>query len=201
MKFFLYLTVLSYLCGLNSGMRPLLAEQIPGQNRFRDQITIENLPPGPTGGQGYRLTYIAPAPIDVYWRFKTDFDNNFLKENKFILSHRFIRRDEDTVITENEYSTKPNVVFRWKTRFSIKDYRLDFVLLNPESTGHEFHYGKILLSPQGETTRVVQEGYFNFFGASLWAVYPWSGGMKAFLKYTAQWECDMVLKNFDQYAR
>ncbi len=172
-----------------------------GQKFYDDQIVVERLPSGPAGGQAYRLTYIAPVPIDVYWRFKTDFDNDFLKENKFILSHRFISRENNTVITENEYSNKPKVAFRWKTTFSYQDLRLDFVLLNPEDSGHDFHYGHIYLNPKGDSTQVVQEAYFNFFGASLWAIYPWSGGMAEFLKYTARWEHDMVLKLYDKYAR
>lgn len=178
-----------------------LAEKRPVKNSRADTILIERLSSGSGGGQAYRLTYTAPAPIDVYWRFKTDFDNDFLKENKFILSHRFISRDNDTVITENEYTSKPNVIFRWKTTISPLSFRLDFVLLNPESTGHDFHYGHIILYPQGDTTKVVQEAHFNFFGASLWAIYPWSGGMTEFLKYTARWEQDMVLKISGQYVR
>jgi hypothetical protein len=179
---------------------PRLVEQKLNRRPYHEQILIERIHSGPKGGQAYRLTYTAPVSIDVYWRFKTDFDNDFLKENKFILSHRFIGRKNNTVITENEYMNKPNVVFRWETTFSYENLRLDFVLLNPEDTGHDFHYGHILLKPQGDTTQVVQEAYFNFFGASLWAIYPWSGGMTEFLKYNARWEHDIVLKLYDQYA-
>jgi hypothetical protein len=196
----IFLSVLMcYLMGIDLGTGLLYAEQTAGNKPYDDQILIERLPSGPSGGQAYRLTYTAPVPIDVYWRFKTDFDNDFLKENKFILSHRFINRENNSVITENEYTNKPKVVFRWKTTF--QNFRLDFVLLNPEATGHDFHYGHILLNPRGNTTQVVQEAHFNFFGASFWAVYPWSGGMTEFLKYTARWEHDMVLKLYEQYAR
>ena len=193
--------VLCYPVGIDFGPKLLLAGQIPDSKPNGDQILIERLPSGTSGGQAYRLTYTANVPIDVYWRFKTDFDNNFLEKNKFILSHRFISRENNIVITENEYTSKPKVFFRWKTTFSDRNFRLDFVLLNPEATGHDFHYGHILLIPQGETTRIVQEAYFNFFGASFWTIYPWSGGMTEFLKYTAQWEQDMVLKLYNQYAR
>jgi hypothetical protein len=180
--------------------RLLLMEQKPNRTPYNEQILIERIHSDPRGGQAYRLTYTAPVSIDVYWRFKTDFDNDFLKDNKFILSHRFVSRNNNTVITENEYTNKPKVVFRWKTNFSYENLRLDFVLLNPEETGHDFHYGHILLNPKGDSTQIVQEAYFNFFGASFWAIYPWSGGMAEFLKYNAQWEYDMVLKLYDQYA-
>jgi hypothetical protein len=197
----LSILALCYPVSIDFGPKLLLAGQIPDRKPNGDRILIERLPSGPSGGQAYRLTYTANVPIDVYWRFKTDFDNDFLEKNKFILSHRFISRENNTVITENEYASKPKVFFRWKTTFSFQNFRLDFVLLNPELTGHDFHYGHILLIPQGDTTRIVQEAHFNFFGASFWAIYPWSGGMTEFLKYTAQWEQDMVLKLFNQYAR
>ena len=200
-RILLFLLALCYPVGVDFGPEWLLAEQMPGRKPYGDPILVERLPSGPNGGQAYRLTYTANVPIDVYWRFKTDFDNDFLKENKFILSHRFISRENNTVITENEYTSKPKVVFRWKTTFSSRNYRLEFVLLNPEATGHNFHYGNIFLNPEGDTTRVVQEAYFNFFGASFWAIYPWSGGMTEFLKYTAQWEQEMILKLYNQYAR
>lgn len=37
------------------------------------------------------------------------------------------------------------------------------------------------------------------FGAAVWAHYPWSGGMNQFLRYTAQWEQNTVLKLKDRY--
>jgi hypothetical protein len=196
---FLLIMIICFVVEARS--RLLLVEQKPNRRPYDEQILIERIYPGPKGGQAYRLTYKTPVSIDIYWRFKTDFDNDFLKDNKFILSHRFISRKNNTVITETEYTYKPGVVFRWETTFSYENLRLDFVLLNPEDTGHDFHYGHILLNPLGDNTQVVQEAYFNFFGASLWAIYPWSGGMKEFLEYNARWEHDIVLKLYDQYAK
>jgi hypothetical protein len=196
-----FLSIMMLCFVVEAHPRLLWVEQKPNRRPHDEQILIERIHSDPKGGQAYRLTYTAPVSVDVYWRFKTDFDNDFLKENKFILNHRFIGRKNNIVITENEYMNKPNVVFRWKTTFSYENLRLDFVLLNPEDTGHDFHYGHILLKPQGDTTQVVQEAYFNFFGASLWAIYPWSGGMTEFLKYNARWEHDIVLKLYDQYTR
>jgi hypothetical protein len=181
----IFLSMIILTSKVEAFSRLLLMQQKPHRALYNEQILIERIHSDPRGGQAYRLTYTAPVSIDVYWRFKTDFDNDFLKDNKFILSHRFISR---------------KVVFRWQTTFSYENLRLDFVLLNPEETGHDFHYGHILLNPQEDSTQIVQEAYFNFFGASFWAIYPWSGGMTEFLKYNAQWEYDMVLKLYDQYA-
>ncbi|MFO8085145.1 MAG: hypothetical protein R6U27_12595 [Desulfobacterales bacterium] len=178
--------------GLNAG-------QIQSRQTGPQEILIERPEPDEKGGQAYRLIYRVPVPVNIYWRFKTDFENDFLLENKFIVDHRLISRDGNTAITENRYTSRPGMVFRWKTTFSRQDLQLHFVLLNPESSGHKFHFGHICLIPQGNTTQVVQEAYFDFFGASFWAVYPWSGGMKDFLKYTARWEYDMVLKLYEQY--
>jgi len=33
----------------------------------------------------------------------------------------------------------------------------------------------------------------------LWAHYPWAGGMSDFLRYTARWEQETVLKLKDKY--
>ena len=55
------------------------------------------------------------------------------------------------------------------------------------------------MEPAPEGTRVTQVAYFDFWGASLWANYPWGGGMKDFLSYTAQWEQETVLILSDLY--
>jgi hypothetical protein len=36
----------------------------------------------------------------------------------------------------------------------------------------------------GSKSQLSKNAYFDFFGASFWAVYPWTGGMKDFLKYS-----------------
>lgn len=78
-------------------------------------------------------------------------------------------------------------------------HRLDFVLLNPERCRQKYHYGHILLEPVAEGTRVTQVAYFDFLGASLWANYPWSGGMKDFLSYNARWEQETILLLKERY--
>ena len=164
------------------------------------QIRIDRLVPDPRGGSAYRLVYAVPVAIDVYWAFKTDFDNDWLEQNKYILEHRFASRSGDIVITEDKYANGPGVFFRWETRLNAADHRLDFVLLNPEQCHQKFHYGHIQLETVAEGTRVTQVAFFDFLGASVWAAYPWAGGMREFLFYTAKWEQDMVLRLKDRYS-
>lgn len=164
------------------------------------EILIYQLEPDPRGGRAYQLVYVVPAPIDVYWRFKTDFDNDFLLDNKHIREHRFVSRSGDIVITENKYEDGPDVFFRWQTTIFEQTYRLEFVLLNPKECGQRFHYGHIELSPTVEGTRVIQSAYFDFWGVSLWANYPWRGGMRDFLLYTARWEQDTIVRLKNRYV-
>lgn len=155
-------------------------------------IRIDRLPPDARGGQAYRLVYEVPLSIQAFWRFKTNFDNTFLERNRYIVNHRFISLKDNLAITENRYTVSPEAVFRWQTRIFPQKLRLEFELINSSKEGrhgHRFHYGNIQLSPLGGSTRVIQEAYFDFWGAGLWAIYPWSGGMHDFLKYTANWEC------------
>jgi len=43
-----------------------------------DDISIYQIAPDKRGGKAYKLVYIVNAQMDVFWGFKTDFDNNFL---------------------------------------------------------------------------------------------------------------------------
>jgi hypothetical protein len=54
-----------------------------------DQVFIYQIAPDKRGGKAYKLVYLVEAPIDVYWKFKTDFDNDFLVKNKYIREHNF----------------------------------------------------------------------------------------------------------------
>ncbi|MGD9062440.1 MAG: hypothetical protein PVF72_18525 [Desulfobacterales bacterium] len=172
---------------------------------------IRKLPPQhkDDGGSGYELVYVVELPLDVYWRFKTDFDNDFLTTNKFIKAHRLISQDNNVAVTEDIFSDdlythKPNAKFRWQTTLFPTQYRLDFVLLNPAECGQKFHHGSIQLEAagaSGQKTKVTQTAYFDFFGVSFWVNYPWYGGMKYFLTYTAQWEQDIVLRLKSHYIQ
>ena len=57
-----------------------------------DRVTIESLPPDQRGGKAYKLVYRVAVPIDAFWKFKTDFENDFLVTNKYIREHRLIRQ-------------------------------------------------------------------------------------------------------------
>lgn len=165
-----------------------------------NKVSIRHIESDRRGGKAYRLEYVVLVPIDVYWRFKTDFDNDFLAGNKFIREHRFISRRGNTAITENRYTYSPAFLFRWQTTVYPAAHRLEFVLLNPLECSQRFHYGVIRLEPIDEGTRVSQEAYFDFFGAALWAYYPWGGGMADFLTYIANWEQEFVLGHKGRYS-
>jgi hypothetical protein len=164
-----------------------------------DEIFIYRIPPDQEGGTAYKLVYFVEAPIESYWKFKTDFDNDFLVENRYIRDHRFVSQKGNTVITENQYTNRPDVYFRWRTTIRPDARRLDFVLLNPEHCGQKYHYGYIQLEPVEGGTRVTQVAYFDFWGAGLWASFPWRGGMRHFLSYTANWEQQLMLRLKDRY--
>jgi hypothetical protein len=164
-----------------------------------DDISIYLIAPDRRGGKAYKLVYLVSAQMDVFWGFKTDFDNNFLLENKYIQEHHFIARNGKKVITEDKYTNGPNVYFRWKTTVFPQAKRLDFVLLNPEQCRQKFHYGYIQLKSVPEGTQVTQVAYFDFLGSSLWANYSWGGGMKDFLSYTAHWEQKTIMHLKDRY--
>jgi hypothetical protein len=169
------------------------------KNSAKEDVFISQIAPDRRGGKAYKLTYFVKAPIDSYWKFKTDFKNDFLVNNKYIREHNFILQKGNTVITENKYTNSPDVYFRWQTTINPEAYRLEFDLLNPDQCKQKYHYGHIQLASVAEGTLVTQVAYFDFLGASLWAMYPWRGGMKDFLSYTARWEKETMLRLKDRY--
>ena len=175
----------------------------PRQNKRNlqeiDKISIYQITPDKRGGKAYKLVYVVNAQIDVFWRFKTDFSNNFLVKNKYVQEHRFIARGGNKVITEDKYTNSPDVYFRWQTTISPQTKRLDFMLLNPKQCHQKFHYGSIQLKSVPEGTQVTQVAYFDFWGSSLWAAWPWGGGMKDFLSYTAHWEQKTIMQLKNRY--
>jgi hypothetical protein len=170
-------------------------QNLPGS----DNISIDRITADKRGGKAYKLVYLVNARIDVYWRFKTDFDNNFLVKNKYVKEHRFIAQHGNTVITEDKYTNGPDVNFRWQTTIFPLAKRLEFVLSNPKQCHQKFHYGYIQLKPVPEGTQVTQVAYFDFWGSSLWAAWPWGGGMNDFLSYTARWEQKTIVQLKDRY--
>jgi hypothetical protein len=176
-------------------------EELLGGKAFITKLNPQKQP-----GRGYKLVFVVEAPIDVFWKFKTDFDNDFLLDNKFIKSHQLLNRRGNVVVTEDLFSEdlhthRPRAKFRWQTTLSLDRYRLDFVLLNPEQCGQRFHYGYIQLEAIGHKTKVTQIAYFDFFGVSFWVNYPWYGGMMDFLKYTARWEQEAILELKSKYFK
>jgi hypothetical protein len=132
----------------------------PGEN----DVLISQIAPDKRGGKAYKLIYFVQAPIDGYWKIRTDYDNTFVKENKYIKNHRFISQVGNEVITEDKYTNGPDVFFRWRTTVLRDSYHLDFILLNPEQCDQKFHYGSIQLEAVNEQTRVTQVAYFDLVG-------------------------------------
>jgi hypothetical protein len=149
---------------------------------------IYRIEPEKRGGEAFKMVYLIPAPVELFWRFKTDFNSRFLISNRYIKTHRLVQETDAYIITENRYANTPGELFRWRTTTRMDQYRLEFRLVNPNECGHKFHYGTIQLETFGEYTKVTHIAYFDFFGAYVWVNLPFSGGMKAFLNYTAQWE-------------
>jgi len=162
---------------------------------------ISKLMPEQAHGRGFKLEYVVHAPLDVYWKYKTHFDNEFLHSNRYISSHKLVSRENNIVITETEYSYKPKVLFKWQTTVFPERYFLEYTLLNPEECGQKYHYGHIQLEAAGTGTRVTQVDYFDFFGVSLWVNYPFKGGMSQFLEYTARWEQQFIAEFGHQYQQ
>ncbi len=169
------------------------AAETTQQKDFNSDPILIKLRPEGKAGRGYKLIYLIDAPLDVVWAFKTDFENQILLSNKYINIHRLISRNQNEVVTENEYSDKPRLKFKWQTTLFPDQHLLNYVLLNPEECGQKYHHGSIQLEAVGSRTRVTQVAYFNFFGVSFWVGYPFRGGMSNFLKYTVAWEQKAVL--------
>lgn len=175
----------------------ILSVQPPTIEPNREQLLsgepfIYRIEPETRGGEAYKLVYIVPVPIEVFWRFKTDFHGSFIRSNKYVEEQRVIREEPNLVIIENRLSNRPGSRFRWRNILYHSIYRLDYFLDNPEQCGQRFHYGHIQLEPLSSSTKVTQVAYFDFFGSSLWARYPWEGGMQAFLDYVARWEQETI---------
>ena len=190
---FLFLTGFTNLSAQSSTIEPSEKQLLTGEP------FIYRIAPDARGGEAYKLVYLVPAPIEVFWKFKTDFHGDFVETNKYVKNQRVVREEQNVVIIENGLSNKPDSKFRWRNILFPDKYRLDFVLENPEQCGQRFHYGHFQLEPFGSYTKVSHEAYFDFFGASLWAHYPWEGGMYAFLDYIARWEQETVLEVKDSY--
>jgi hypothetical protein len=176
------------------GLSPTIAiAETSAENYVTAMPVISKLRPDGANGRGYKLVYYVDAPIEISWKFKTDFDNQLLLSNRYINSHRLVISDQSGAVTETEYSNKAGTVFRWQSTVFPERYLLKYVLMNPDECGQKYHYGSIQLEAMGSGTRVTQLAYFDFFGVSLWMSYPFAGGMSHFLNYTAGWEQQAIL--------
>ena len=211
-RFFVYTMIAFFLFLISSAASELSPEKPIENELIGGKAYITKLKPPHQPGSGYKIVYLVDAPLAVFWKFKTDFDNDFLLGNKFIKSHKLLRRQGNIVVTEDVFSNdiyahRPDARFQWQTTISAEKYRLDFILLNPEQCGQKYHHGYIQLEAfayNGHKTKVTQVAYFDFFGAVFWVNYPWYGGMEDFLRYTARWEQETILKlksNYDKSAQ
>lgn len=170
---------------------PVYAEESPDAVLNRD-IRIFRIPSPYGGGYGYRLKYSMPVPLDVCWRFKTDFGSDFLLRSSLITAHRLLRRNGNVAVTETVYAAAPGKRFIWKTTTDPRTHRMIFRLMNPHSAGQRYHSGVIRLIESGNRTVIIQEAYFDFVGAVFWVHNPLQGGMRDILKTTARWEQQTV---------
>jgi hypothetical protein len=194
--------ILSFSLTASSDLFAETAVQEPDKQELSSgRVFIETLKPENMTGSGYKMVYLVDVPLEVFWRFKTDFDNDFLVTNKYVKSHRFISRRGDATITEDVYSNSPELTFRWQTTAVPSSHRLSFKLLNPEECNQKYHFGTIQLEAFGEKTKVTQIAYFDFFGVSFWVHYPFYGGMLDFLKHTSGWEQQVILKLRHRYIQ
>jgi hypothetical protein len=203
------LGILAACCTVFTILLCLSPDHVLAQNSPENEPDINQLMQGKAyvykldsedrASKGYKLVYMVAAPLEAFWNFKTDFENDFLLTNKLITQHRLLEHKNNVAITESIYATKAGVRFRWHTIIFPDIHRLNFELQNPKECGQKFHYGHIQLEAVGEHTKVTQIAYFEFFGATLWMNYPWYGGMRHYLHYTARWEQETITRLIDRY--
>jgi len=85
---------------------PVLAQKAPEDEPDINQLIqgkayVYKLDPEGSAGKGYKLVYMVAAPLGAYWKFKTDFENDFLLTNKLIKEHRLVEHKNNVVITES----------------------------------------------------------------------------------------------------
>jgi len=73
------------------------AEELLNKQSIVNRIKLEK-----RGGEGFKLIYPVPVPVDVFWRFKTDFHGNLLLSNRYIQEHRLIQESDNVTVTANK---------------------------------------------------------------------------------------------------
>lgn len=189
----IHIAVLAAVLFASSGFASEVAVSEPSrEHTLSSDPVISKLKPEGTRGRGFKIVYSVDVSLDVFWRYRTHFDNPLLLDNKFITAHRLVSREGNVVMTETEYSNRSNAVFQWQTTVFPDQNLLKYVLVNPEECGQKYHYGYVQIEALDFGTRVTQVAYFDFFGVSFWVNYPFKGGMSKFLQYTAQWEQQFI---------
>jgi hypothetical protein len=51
--------------------------------RLEKRTRVFEVKPSAKGGHGVRMVYYAPVKLDTFWRFRTDFQNEWLISNKY----------------------------------------------------------------------------------------------------------------------
>jgi hypothetical protein len=176
------ITYFIILSGASLAASPIEPDQ---QQLLSGKAFIYKMKSASPDGRGYKLIYAVDAPLEIFWQFKTDFNNDFLLSN--------------VVVTENKYPVISRSLFRWQITVISDQHRLEFMLLNPQKSNHSYHYGYIQLESLGSKTKVTQVAYFDFFGDFWWVNYPFYGGMLDFLEYNAHWEQRAILKQKHRY--
>jgi hypothetical protein len=74
------------LSSVNSLAAQPLKVEPKDEKLLNGESLIYRLEPKARGGQAYKLVYLVRANVDVVWRFKTDFNNEFVLTNKFTVS-------------------------------------------------------------------------------------------------------------------
>ena len=73
-----------------------LSEREPTTSQLmQGKVYIYKLYPQDRIGKGYKLVYMVAVPLEIHWKFKTDFENDFLLSNKLITEQVIRARDSD----------------------------------------------------------------------------------------------------------
>jgi len=122
-RLLIYTLVALSLVEISGAASELSSEKPEEKEVLSGKASITKLKPPHQTGKGYKLVYLVDAPIEVFWKFKTDFDNDFLLNNKFIKSHQLLSRRENVAVTEDiftedVYTHRLGAKFRWQTTVS-----------------------------------------------------------------------------------
>lgn len=70
---------LFYLLIIFMNLLTVAGHAVTADSTINAEISVEAVAYDVDRGYGYKLQYYVAAPIDVFWRFKTDFAGDFVK--------------------------------------------------------------------------------------------------------------------------